>query len=104
MTLAQIIALSGESSLGLSTIVQPAASAGSTLHAIWLIGVPWGDQRAHTDRFEFDPGCAERLLEGKALQDIEHRRDMTRADAACFSLDIVIGAPISTQIASATSA
>src|SRR6185369_9724585 len=29
---------SGAISLGLSTIVQPAASAGATLHAIWLTG------------------------------------------------------------------
>ncbi len=30
--------LTGVSSLGLSTMVQPAASAGKTLSAIWLIG------------------------------------------------------------------
>src|SRR5580693_438921 len=48
MTLAQIIAQSGETSLGLSTIVQPAASAGSTLQATWLIGQFHGVISAHT--------------------------------------------------------
>ncbi len=33
-----MMALSGATSDGLSTIVQPAASAGATLQAIWLIG------------------------------------------------------------------
>jgi hypothetical protein len=35
---ARMMADSGASSLGLSTIVQPAASAGATLQAIWLAG------------------------------------------------------------------
>ena len=33
-----ISADSGDTSLGFSTIVQPAASAGATLHITWLIG------------------------------------------------------------------
>ena len=37
-TSAKMIASMGDSSLGFSTIVQPAASAGATLEAIWLIG------------------------------------------------------------------
>jgi hypothetical protein len=38
MISAKIIASNGAISLGFSTIVQPAASAGATLQAIWLIG------------------------------------------------------------------
>src|SRR5262249_60067059 len=39
--------LSGAISLGLSTIVHPAASAGSTLQAIWLTGQFHGVIRPH---------------------------------------------------------
>ena len=38
MISATISAFSGVYSLGFSTMVQPAASAGATLHMIWLIG------------------------------------------------------------------
>jgi hypothetical protein len=38
MISANSTALSGDTSLGLSTIVQPAAIAGATLQAIWLMG------------------------------------------------------------------
>jgi hypothetical protein len=41
-------ALSGATSLGLSTMVQPAASAGSTLQAIWLTGQFHGVISPHT--------------------------------------------------------
>ncbi len=41
-------ALNGAISLGLSTIVQPAASAGTTLQAIWLIGQFHGVMKAQT--------------------------------------------------------
>ena len=41
-------ALSGAISLGLSTMVQPAASAGATLQAIWLIGQFQGVIKAQT--------------------------------------------------------
>jgi hypothetical protein len=42
------MALNGASSLGLSTMVHPAASAGATLHAIWLSGQFHGVMRPHT--------------------------------------------------------
>ena len=42
------MALSGDTSDGFSTIVQPAASAGATLHATWFIGQFHGVIRAHT--------------------------------------------------------
>src|SRR3974390_1357317 len=48
MTLAQSAALNGENSEGLSTMVQPAASAGTTFAAIWLIGQFQGVISAHT--------------------------------------------------------
>jgi hypothetical protein len=44
----KMIAFSGATSDGLSTIVQPAASAGATLQAIWLIGQFHGVISAHT--------------------------------------------------------
>jgi len=37
-TSAKMIAFNGAISLGLSTMVQPAARAGATLHVIWLMG------------------------------------------------------------------
>ena len=40
--------LSGAISLGFSTIVQPAASAGATLHMIWFIGQFHGVIRPQT--------------------------------------------------------
>ncbi len=43
-----ITALNGVNSLGLSTIVQPAASAGATLHMIWLAGQFHGVISPHT--------------------------------------------------------
>ena len=42
------MALSGDTSDGFSTIVQPAASAGATLHATWFIGQFHGVIKAHT--------------------------------------------------------
>jgi hypothetical protein len=47
-TSAKIIASNGAISLGLSTIVQPAASAGATLQATWLTGQFHGVIRAQT--------------------------------------------------------
>ena len=43
-----MMALSGATSDGLSTIVQPAASAGATLQAIWLSGQFHGVIKPHT--------------------------------------------------------
>ena len=43
-----MIALSGAISLGFSTMVQPAASAGATLHMIWLIGQFHGVMKPQT--------------------------------------------------------
>ena len=43
-----MMALSGATSLGFSTIVQPAASAGATLHMIWFSGQFHGVIRPHT--------------------------------------------------------
>ena len=48
MTLAQRIALNGEYSEGFSTMVQPAASAGTTFAATWFIGQFQGVISAHT--------------------------------------------------------
>ena len=48
ITSANSSALSGATSLGLSTMVQPAASAGPTLAAIWLSGQFQGVIRAQT--------------------------------------------------------
>ena len=45
---AMMIALSGAISVGFSTIVQPAASAGATLHMIWLTGQFHGVIRPQT--------------------------------------------------------
>ena len=42
------MALSGAISVGLSTIVQPAASAGATLHAIWFTGQFHGVMKPQT--------------------------------------------------------
>ena len=42
------MALSGATSVGFSTTVQPAARAGATLHAIWLIGQFHGVIRPQT--------------------------------------------------------
>ena len=47
-TSARISALSGAISVGLSTIVQPAASAGATLHMIWFTGQFQGVMKPHT--------------------------------------------------------
>jgi hypothetical protein len=44
----QMMASIGASSDGFSTIVQPAANAGRTLQAIWLIGQFHGVIRPHT--------------------------------------------------------
>ena len=42
------MAFSGATSVGFSTTVQPAASAGATLHMIWLTGQFHGVIRPHT--------------------------------------------------------
>ncbi len=48
MTSAKRIALSGATSDGLSTMVQPAAMAGATLAAIWFNGQFQGVMKAQT--------------------------------------------------------
>ena len=48
MTSVKICAEYGATSEGLSTMVQPVASAGNTLQAIWLIGQFHGVIRPHT--------------------------------------------------------
>jgi hypothetical protein len=48
MTSDQMMASSGASSDGFSTMVQPAAMAGRTLQAIWLIGQFHGVISPHT--------------------------------------------------------
>jgi hypothetical protein len=48
MTFAQSTALNGEYSEGFNTMVQPAASAGTTLAATWFIGQFQGVISAHT--------------------------------------------------------
>ena len=48
MTSAKIVPDSGAISLGFSTMVQPAASAGATLQVIWFMGQFQGVMKAHT--------------------------------------------------------
>src|SRR5688572_44019 len=50
---ARIMAFSGVISLGFSTIVQPAASAGMTLHMTWLIGQFHGVMKPQTPTGSF---------------------------------------------------
>ena len=71
-TSATISAFSGATSEGLSTIVQPAASAGATLHMIWLMGQFHGVIMPHdADRLVHDAGGALHLLERKVLEDLD---------------------------------
>ena len=64
MISAKMIAFSGATSDGLSTIVQPAASAGATLHAIWFSGQFHGVIiPTHADRLADEQRRAQRGLE-----------------------------------------
>ena len=79
-TSVQTWAENGASSDGLSTIVQPTASAGATLQAIWLIGQFHGVMKPHTPigslRISVVPrGCCETVL----LQDRQRGLQMTDA-------------------------
>ena len=66
MTSAKTVADSGAISLGFSTIVQPAASAGATLQAIWFIGQFQGVMKpADADRLADEAQAVPVLGEGK---------------------------------------
>ena len=82
MTFGQRIALNGEYSEGFNTMVQPAASAGTTFAATWFIGQFHGVISAHTpDRLLDQPRRAAQLFELEGLQDLDHGADVSHPDA-----------------------
>ena len=97
--------LSGAISLGFSTIVQPAASAGATLHMIWFIGQFHGVIRPHTPtgsrRMRVVPFA---LDERVVLEDAERLLEVREAGGRLRGpARATIGAPISCEIVSAIS-
>ena len=104
MTLAQRMALNGEYSEGLSTMVQPAASAGITLAATWFIGQFHGVIRAHTPT----GSCTKRTLP-RSSSNLKVFSTSIMAlmwptpMPVCEPLARVMGAPISVEIACAIS-
>ena len=104
MTSAQIIALKGEYSDGFNTIVQPAARAGTTLAATWLMGQFHGVINAHTPT----GSCTSRAGPWRS-SNLKFCRTSIMAvmwpmpTPAWELLAMPIGAPISSLIASATS-
>ena len=98
--------LSGAISLGFSTIVQPAASAGATLHMIWFIGQFHGVISPHTPtgsrRMRVVPFASTNWI---VLEDARvSASGGARPAGACAPFASDIGAPISCEIASAISA
>ena len=80
------MASSGATSDGFSTMVQPAASAGATLQAIWFSGQFHGVIMPTTPiGSRDDSGRAVRLLERIALQHLDRRLDMAEAGAGLGS-------------------
>ena len=74
-------ALNGAISEGFNTIVQPTARAGTTLHAIWLIGQFHGVMNAQTPIGSFvEHGRAAVLLEPVVLQHLDPGHDVAHAD------------------------
>ena len=74
-----MIAFSGATSVGLSTTVQPAASAGATLHMIWLTGQFHGVIRPQTPiGSRADQRRAAQLFELVALEDLDHLVQVAR--------------------------
>ena len=94
----------GANSLGLSTMVQPAAMAGATLHMTWFMGQFQGVIRAQT------PAASRRISDWPAVSSNGNSRAMPRAVfkwarpmGACTLLAREMGAPISWLMASAIS-
>ena len=74
MISARMKALSGATSDGLSTTVQPAARAGRDLGRDLVERVvPRRDGADHADRLADDEGVAHLLLEGEGVDDLGHR-------------------------------
>ena len=96
---------SGAISEGFSTIVQPAASAGATLQAIWLAGQFQGVMSPQTptgSRTIFVVPCI--FSNSKSLRMPSATMKCPRPAGACSGVAMVAsGAPISSEIASAMS-
>ncbi len=104
MISAKRMALKGATSDGFSTIVQPAASAGATLHAIWLIGQFHGVMKPHT------PAGSLTMWDVPRSSSNSYVRRMLRVvmkwprpAGACAALASGIGAPISELMVAANS-
>ena len=104
-TSAKMIAEKGATSDGFSTIVQPVASAGKTLVAIWLIGQFHGVMKPHTPigslTIVVDPRGSSNL---KSLSTAIAVCRCAIPVAACACCDSAAGAPISSVITAAMSA
>ena len=104
MTSAKTTPLKGAISLGFSTMVQPAASAGRTFSVIWLIGQFHGVMNPQTPigsrRIIVPP---RRSSNSKFSRSRRAVLAMTTPMAACAFVDRLLGAPISAVIASAMS-
>ena len=97
--------MSGAISLGFSTIVQPAASAGATLHVIWFTGQFHGVMKPQTPIGSRTISVVPRVsLELVVLQHLDRLRSGAPIPvAACAAFESQIGAPISSEIVSAIS-
>ncbi len=98
------MASSGAISLGFSTMVQPAASAGATLQPIWFSGQFHGVMKPHTPI----GSRITRVLpmsssKRKSLSTCSAALKCPTAMAAWALVASVIGAPISCEIAAANS-
>ena len=82
--------------------MQPAASAGATLQAIWLIGQFHGVMKPQTPigsrTISVVPRCSSN---SKVLEHLERLAMWPRPVAACAAVDSQIGAPISSEIGGA---
>ena len=102
---AKMIAFSGATSDGLSTIVQPAASAGATLHAIWFSGQFQGVIIPHdADRLADEQRGAQRRSRTRSRRAPRARwRGAPTRPAACAACASHSGAPTSWLMMSASS-
>ena len=104
MTSANTTPLKGAISLGFSTMVQPAASAGRTFSVIWLTGQFQGVMNPHTPigsrRISVAPRCSSNSKFSSKRRAV---LAMTTPMAACAFVERPFGAPISTVIAAAMS-
>ncbi len=77
-------------------MVQPAASAGATLQAIWLIGQFQGVMKPQTPiGLVRDQGRAALLVELEASKRLRSWRDVASPAGACAACASQVGAPIS---------